>query len=122
MSDQHQELRPLSALSEAERAEAMKCYSVIQPCVEDNMSAAQAAQHHGLPLRTVQRWVALYRRSGLAGLARRARSDRGSQRALPAELKGDRKKAGELCGSRLTLGLRIESRIPFVEFLSEFFV
>jgi hypothetical protein len=32
------------------------------------------------------------------------------------------KKTGELCGSRLTLGLRIESRIPFVELLSEFFI
>jgi hypothetical protein len=34
----------------------------------------------------------------------------------------DRKKAGELCGSRLTIGLRIESRIPFVELLSELFI
>jgi hypothetical protein len=34
----------------------------------------------------------------------------------------DRKKAGELCGSRLILGLHIESRIPFVELLSEFFI
>jgi hypothetical protein len=37
-------------------------------------------------------------------------------------LNRDRKKAGELCGSRLTPGLRIQSRIPFVELLSEFFV
>jgi hypothetical protein len=37
-------------------------------------------------------------------------------------LRRDRKKAGELCGSRLPLGLRIESRIPFVELLSEFFI
>jgi putative transposase len=87
MSDQRQELRPLSALSEAERAEAMKRYGVIRSCVEDNATAAQAARYHSVPLRTVQRWVALYRRSGFAGLARRARSDRGSQRELPAELK-----------------------------------
>ena len=32
------------------------------------------------------------------------------------------KKSGELCGSRLPFGLRIESRIPFVELLSEFFI
>ncbi|HEY9431518.1 MAG TPA: DDE-type integrase/transposase/recombinase [Blastocatellia bacterium] len=38
-------------------------------------------------MRTVQRWVAQYRRSGLAGLARRTRSDRGSQREMSAELK-----------------------------------
>jgi hypothetical protein len=31
-------------------------------------------------------------------------------------------KTGELCGSRLTLGLRIESRIPLVELASEIFI
>lgn len=87
MSDQRQELRPLSALSEAERAVAMKRYGIIQPCVENDLSPAEVAQNHGIPLRTVQRWTARYRHSGLAGLARRGRSDRGSQRGLPAELK-----------------------------------
>jgi hypothetical protein len=36
--------------------------------------------------------------------------------------KRDRKKTGELCGSRLAIGLRIESGIPFVELLSELFI
>jgi putative transposase len=45
------------------------------------------AHQQGLPLRTVQRWLAQYRRAGLAGLARRGRSDRGYQRRLRAELK-----------------------------------
>src|SRR5215813_2775980 len=35
---------------------------------------------------------------------------------------GDRKKPGELCGSRLILGLRIESRIPLLELASEIFI
>lgn len=34
----------------------------------------------------------------------------------------DRKKPGGLCGSRLTLGLRIESRIPLLEVVSELFM
>jgi putative transposase len=38
-----------------------------------------------VPLRTLQRWLARYRNSGLAGLGRRPRSDRG-QRALPEQL------------------------------------
>ena len=38
-------------------------------------------------MRTAQRWLAQYRRAGLAGLARRGRSDRGHQRRLLAELK-----------------------------------
>jgi len=45
------------------------------------------ARQQGLPLRTVQRWLAQYRRAGLAGLARHGRSDRGYQRRLQAELK-----------------------------------
>ena len=35
---------------------------------------------------------------------------------------GDGKKWGELCDSRLFLGLRIEPRIPLVEVVSEFFI
>ena len=60
---------------------------VLQPCVEHDVPLTHVAHHHGLPLRTVQRWLAQYRRTGLAGLARRGRSDRGHQRRLRAELK-----------------------------------
>jgi hypothetical protein len=35
---------------------------------------------------------------------------------------GDRKKPGELCGSRLILGLRIESRIPLLKLAPEIFI
>src|SRR5882672_2464574 len=87
MSDKHRDPRSLSALSEMERAEAMKRYGIIQSCVEGSALPAEVARHHGIPLRTVKRWTAQYRDSGLAGLARRARGDRGSQRELPAELK-----------------------------------
>ena len=87
MNDKYQDPRPLSALSETERAEAMKRYGIILPCVEGGALPAEVARHHGIPLRTVKRWVAHYRDSGLAGLARRARSDRDSQRELTAELK-----------------------------------
>jgi len=86
MSDQRQELRPISALSEAERAEAMKRYGIIRPYVEGDALSAEVARHHGLPLRTVQRWAAQYRDFGLAGLARGVRSDCGSRRELPADL------------------------------------
>ena len=87
MSEQHPALSPLSALSETARAVALQRYGIIQPCVENDLSSAQVAQAHGVPLRTVQRWVARYRRAGLAGLARRVRSDRGAQRGLPTEFK-----------------------------------
>ena len=87
MIDQRQEPMPLSALSEAERTEAMKRYSIIRPYVEGSALSAEVARHHSLPLRTLQRWAAQYRELGLAGLARRVRSDCGLQREIPTELK-----------------------------------
>jgi putative transposase len=87
MHGHHHDIAPLCALSGAERARALEHYSVIQPCVEHAVPLAHVAHHHGLPLRTVQRWLAQYRRAGLAGLARRGRSDRGHQRRRRAELK-----------------------------------
>jgi hypothetical protein len=45
------------------------------------------AKHHGLVLRTAQRWVARYHTHGLAGLTRRGRADRGHSRRLHLELK-----------------------------------
>ena len=45
------------------------------------------ARHHGIPLRTAQRWLAQYRRDGFVGLARRQRSDRRQPHGLHSELK-----------------------------------
>jgi putative transposase len=87
MDRHHSDITPLCALSDAERTRALKRYGVLQPCVEHDVPLTRVAHHHGLPLRTVQRWLAQYRRAGLAGLARRGRSDRGHQRRLRAELK-----------------------------------
>jgi putative transposase len=41
---------------------------------------ARVARDRGLALRTARRWVAQYRREGLAGLVRKGRSDRGQRR------------------------------------------
>src|SRR5262249_55004355 len=46
----------------------------------------------------------------------------GKRAAPPEDCGGDRKKPGELCSSRLPLGLRIESRIPLLEVVSELFI
>jgi putative transposase len=50
------------------------------------MSLAQIAQVHTVPLRTLQHWMRRYRVQGVAGLARKARTDRGQQRKLTPEL------------------------------------
>jgi putative transposase len=87
MDGHHPDIAPLCALSDAERTRALERYGVLQPCVEHDVPLTRVAHHHGPPLQTVQRWLAQYRRAGLAGLTRRGRSDRGHQRRLRAELK-----------------------------------
>src|SRR5215813_5596429 len=87
MESQHPDITPLCALSDAERTRALARYGILQPCVEHAVPLTHVARQQGLPLRTVQRWLAQYRQAGLAGLTRRGRSDRGHQRRLRAELK-----------------------------------
>ena len=43
-------------------------------------------EQSGVSFRTLQRWVALYRRHGLTSLARQSRLDRGIRRTVPAAL------------------------------------
>src|SRR3954452_7336991 len=67
------------------QARAMARFAVLRPHLEEGVPLARAAGEAGMPLRTAQRWLARYRRAGLAGLARPVRSDAGAHRA-PSEL------------------------------------
>jgi putative transposase len=78
---------PLAALSPRERARALERYRILQPCVEHHVPLTHVARHHGIPLRTAQRWLAQYRREGLTRLGRRQRSDRHQPHGLHPELK-----------------------------------
>jgi putative transposase len=60
---------------------------MLQPCVEHSVPLTHIARQHGIALRTLERWLAHYRRHGLAGLSRRGRRDRGHHRGLRPELK-----------------------------------
>jgi putative transposase len=71
---------PLSGLSEAERARAFERFELLRPSLEEGVPLARVARDRGLALRTARRWAAQYRREGLAGLARKGRSDRGKRR------------------------------------------
>jgi putative transposase len=86
MHEQPQDPLPLAALSPNERTRALERYRVLQPCVEQEVPLTHVARHHGIPLRTVQRWLAQYRRAGFVGLARRPRSDRRQPHGLHSEL------------------------------------
>ena len=77
---------PLTALSEAQRAQAQTRFAIIRPALEDGISQAQVARSHTIPASPVRGWVKRYRERGLAGLAdRRTRSDKGKSRQLPAD-------------------------------------
>lgn len=76
---------PLTELSARQLADARARWEVLRPHLEEGAPLTRAARHAGVPLRTVQRWLARYRAGGLEALARTSRSDRGSRRT-PEEL------------------------------------
>lgn len=75
----------LTALSDAERSAALLRFNTIRPYIEEDVSLAVIARQRGIGVETAQIWVNKYRRNGLAGLARRRRSDR-ARRRIPARL------------------------------------
>src|SRR5579863_5223493 len=76
---------PLTALSEAQRTQALERLEIIRPAVEKHISQAQVARTHHLSPSTVQLWIKRYRDKGLAGLANARRSDKGKSRKLPQQ-------------------------------------
>jgi putative transposase len=75
----------LTALSDAERSAALLRFNTIRPYIEEDVSLAVIARQRGIGVETARIWVNKYRRNGLAGLARRRRSDR-ARRRIPARL------------------------------------
>ena len=73
----------LTELSAEQRVVAMQRFTLLRPIIEDEVSVVQAATTAGVATRTLHRWLAAYRRDGLAGLARRQRLDRGERRVAP---------------------------------------
>ena len=83
MADEGSTAPALASLSEGERRQAMDRFAVLRPHLEEGVPLSRAADHAGVAVRTVERWLRLFRRGGLAGLARSARRDTGKPR-LPA--------------------------------------
>ena len=75
----------LSGLTPARREQALARWQVLRAHLEDGCPLVRVAGEHGVPERTLRRWLAAYRTGGLAALARRPRSDRGARR-MPPEL------------------------------------
>jgi len=73
----------LPGLAEAQREQALARWQVLRAHLEDGCPLVRVAGEHGVPERTLRRWLAAYRAGGLAALARRPRSDRGTRRMPP---------------------------------------
>lgn len=66
--------------------QALERFRIIRPFLEEGVSLAEVARHHGIALRTARRWVSHYRAGGLTALTRSPRSDKGACRALSPSL------------------------------------
>jgi putative transposase len=75
-----------TALSEEELAQALDRYKLLQPFFERNVPLGRISREGGLPIPTLRDWVKRYRKYGLAGLVRKARSDKSHNRMSPTLL------------------------------------
>jgi putative transposase len=73
--------------SENERTQVLERFYVIRPFLEDGVPLAQIAKERAIPRRTLTRWVKQYRETGLDGLIRQGRADKGERRNTPPDLK-----------------------------------
>ena len=76
---------PLTALSEAQRAQAQERFEIIRPALVEGVTQAQVACTHKISASTVQRWIKRCRDKGFAGLANEGSSDKGKSRCLPTD-------------------------------------
>lgn len=77
----------LAGLSEEARELALARFRLLQPHLEQHRPLHTVAGEAGIAFRTAQRWVAQYRRFGLAALVRKKRDDRGARRGVSVKLK-----------------------------------
>jgi len=76
-------LFPLTALSEAQRAQAFERFTIIRPALEEGVSQAQVARASKKAPSSIRLWIRRYREKGLAGLANHvSRYDKGTSRTL----------------------------------------
>jgi putative transposase len=80
-------MRELAELSEEARELALSRFHLLEPHLEHGRELRSVADGSGVCFRTLQRWVAQYRRSGLAALARKSRFDRGNRRIVSPRIK-----------------------------------
>jgi putative transposase len=73
-------VRELAELSTEARELALESFRLLVPHLEGKRTLRSVALEAGVPFRTAQRWVERYRKSALAALARKGRTDDGGRR------------------------------------------
>jgi putative transposase len=74
----------LNGLSDANRGQAQERFQAIRPFLEEGFALREVALTARISLRTARYWVERYRKDGLAGLARKPRSDKNQSRLSEA--------------------------------------
>ncbi|MGB0985196.1 MAG: Mu transposase C-terminal domain-containing protein [Saprospiraceae bacterium] len=73
-------------MSKTQIPSAFNKYQIIRPYLEQGVSLSRIAKTKDLNLKTLSRWVKKYKISGLKGLERKPRSDKGKRKLITKEL------------------------------------
>lgn len=66
--------------------DALQKFKIIRPHLEEAVSLPNISAHSGIAIRTLKRWVLLYRKQGFMGLERKSRSDKDVRRGIDEPL------------------------------------
>jgi putative transposase len=80
-------MKELAELPEEDREQALTRFRLLEPHLLRGQELRSVSAVSGVSFRTLQRWVARYRRLGLVALARRTREDRGVRRVVSLAMK-----------------------------------
>ena len=73
-------------MSDVERKLALERYKLLEPHLQNGRELRSVSKGSDVSFRTLQRWVAGYKREGLAGLVRKGRMDSGERRTVTPQL------------------------------------
>ena len=80
-------VQTLTAISDTERKLALERFRLLEPHLQNGRELRSVSKGSGVSFRTLQRWVANYKRDGLAGLVRKERTDLGERRTTSPRLR-----------------------------------
>jgi putative transposase len=79
-------VQALADMSDVERKLALERYKLLEPHLQNGRELRSVSEGSDVSFRTLQRWVAGYKREGLAGLVRKGRIDSGERRTVTPRL------------------------------------